>query len=101
MEFYIVRNYIDCLNATGRNEEVRALLDDFYTRFSLTSDNDYPVKEFAYACLWMNQGKMDSVRSCLDRLDRYGKTVVDKSYQNKYRISILYITELLHAGYIA
>ena len=101
MEFYIVRNYIDCLNATGRNEEVRALLDNFYTRFSLTSDNDYPVKEFAYACLWMNQGKMDSVRSCLDRLDRYGKTVVDKSYQNKYRISILYITELLHAAYKA
>ena len=49
----------------------------------------------------MNQGKMDSVRSCLDRLDRYGKTVVDKSYQNKYRISILYITELLHAAYKA
>lgn len=101
MEFYIVRNYIDCLNATGRNEEIRTLLDDFYKRFPLTSDNDYPVKEFAYACLWMNLGKMDSVRACLDRLDRYGKTVVDRSYQNKYKISILYITELLHTAYKA
>lgn len=101
IEFYIVRNYIDCLNATGQNKEIRDLLDDFYKRFPLTSDNDYPVKEFAYACLWMNEGKMDSVRACLDRLDRYGKTVVDRSYQNKYKISILYITELLHTAYKA
>ncbi|MBC8601006.1 hypothetical protein H8784_04635 [Parabacteroides acidifaciens] len=99
MEFYIVRNYIDCLNAAGQSREVQSLLDGFYKRFAFKSDNDYPAKEFAYACLWLDQGKMDSVRACLDRLDRYGKTIVNGSDQNKYKISIIYVTKLLHTAY--
>lgn len=99
MEFYIVRNYLDCLNAIWHNEEVQGLLDDFYRRFPLKNENDYPVKEYAYACLWLNQGKMDSVQACLNRLDQYEKILIGRSFQNKYKVPIFYLTELLHTVY--
>lgn len=100
MEFYIVRNYIDCLNSVGQSKEVQSLLDEFYKRFpNRANPNDYVAKEFAYTCLWLNLGKMDSVRVCLDRLDQYGKTSIEKNNLNKYKIPFVYINQLLHTAY--
>lgn len=98
-ELYITRNYIDALNSIGRSEEAAPLLEQFCERFPAATFQDSLAVEFAHICLWLNTGRMDSVRSALERLKQYEKKSVRDEYRNKYRVSFVYISQLLRTAY--
>lgn len=97
----ITRNYIECLIDLGQNEEALPLLHDFYERYPLRNTNDSLVYNFSYACLWLNMGKMDSMRVCLDRLERICEVSIWEEYKSPYQIAMVYVTKMLEAAYDA
>lgn len=98
-EFYITRNYVDCLNAINQSEKALPILRELERKFPRQHFNDNLANNFAYANIWLNMGKMDSARVTLDRLDAYSKQLGQQSNQHGYDMALVFVIKLLRTAY--
>lgn len=98
-EFYITRNYVDCLNAINQSQKALPILRELEHKFPKKHFNDNFANNFAYTNIWLNMGQLDSARVSLERLDAYCKLIGQKDNQNEYEIACIYVTMILRTAY--
>lgn len=103
-EYYITRNYIDCLNGFGQSDKALPMMRKLEQKFPPLNLGDSIVNTFAYTCIWLNLGRNDSAGVYLDRLDAYCqlmKEEKEKREYSDYKTSIVYVKEILRNAYNA
>lgn len=100
-EYYITRNYVDCLNGIGQSEKALLLLRELRAKFSGIEPYDYNIAamSFAYANAWMNLGRMDSARVYLDQTNLLSRQFQLQPNESEYQIPLVFLAKMLDAVY--